>query len=178
MSKDVNNVFKDEFLPLIQKVKEWHAVRETPTANPHSQYVKLMEEQFETYEAYSTSLDERNPEYMDGLGDQIVVVQGLLMIYKYDEEKFWKDVFFTPQEPQEQGYLKSNKNLASSIARGKTDVIYNDLLTFIQVNVKKDIPYMVECLQMVYDIISKRTGKMVDGVWVKSSDLQDVPKGD
>jgi NTP pyrophosphatase (non-canonical NTP hydrolase) len=30
-----------------------------------------------------------------------------------------------------------------------------------------------ECLQAAYDVISKRTGKMIDGSFVKSSDMDD-----
>ena len=35
-----------------------------------------------------------------------------------------------------------------------------------------------ECLQAAYDVISKRTGRMIDGAFVKSSDLPDEDLGE
>lgn len=35
-----------------------------------------------------------------------------------------------------------------------------------------------ECLQVAYDVISKRTGRMIDGAFVKSSDLPDDDLGE
>lgn len=66
--------------------------------------------------------------------------------------------------------------VAASLARkdehGLRDGIGDVVVTLIILAMQNDMD-LYECLNQVYNEIKGRTGKMVDGVFVKSSDLED-----
>lgn len=66
--------------------------------------------------------------------------------------------------------------IASAMARSN-DELFKDsvgdvIVTLIILSMQKGTNIQ-ECLEMAYNEIKGRTGKMVDGVFVKSSDLED-----
>ncbi|HAP8238263.1 TPA: ArpR, partial [Enterococcus faecium] len=66
--------------------------------------------------------------------------------------------------------------IASAMARSN-DELFKDsvgdvIVTLIILSMQKGANIQ-ECLEMAYNEIKGRTGKMVDGVFVKSSDLED-----
>ncbi len=67
--------------------------------------------------------------------------------------------------------------VAASLARkdeyGLRDGIGDVVVTLIILAMQNDMD-LYECLNQAYNEIKGRTGKMVDGVFVKSSDLEDV----
>ncbi|MDQ8319938.1 MazG-like family protein [Enterococcus faecium] len=66
--------------------------------------------------------------------------------------------------------------VAASLARkdehGLRDGIGDVVVTLIILAMQNDMD-LYECLNQAYNEIKRRTGKMVDGVFVKSSDLED-----
>lgn len=64
--------------------------------------------------------------------------------------------------------------VASALARGQhaelKDGIGDVVVTLIILAQQNGLT-IEDCLQTAYDVISKRTGKMIDGVFVKSEDL-------
>ena len=63
--------------------------------------------------------------------------------------------------------------LSDSICKGKDirDDIGDMMVVLINIMARNDFS-MQECLQVAYDDIKDRKGKMIDGVFVKESDLQ------
>ena len=63
--------------------------------------------------------------------------------------------------------------LSDSICKGKDicDDIGDMMVVLINIMARNDLS-MKECLQVAYDDIKDRKGKMIDGVFVKESDLQ------
>ena len=63
--------------------------------------------------------------------------------------------------------------LSDSICKGKDirDYIGDMMVVLINIMARNDLS-MQECLQVAYDDIKDRKGKMIDGVFVKESDLQ------
>ena len=63
--------------------------------------------------------------------------------------------------------------LSDSICKGKDirDDIGDMMVVLINIMSRNDLS-MQECLQVAYDDIKDRKGKMIDGVFVKESDLQ------
>ena len=63
--------------------------------------------------------------------------------------------------------------LSDSICKGKDirDDIGDMMVVLINIMARNDLS-MQECLQVAYDDIKDRKGKMIDGVFVKESDLQ------
>ena len=63
--------------------------------------------------------------------------------------------------------------LSDSICKGKDirDDIGDMMVVLINIMARNNLS-MQECLQVAYDDIKDRKGKMIDGVFVKESDLQ------
>ncbi len=63
--------------------------------------------------------------------------------------------------------------LSDSICKGKDirDDIGDMMVVLINIMARNELS-MDECLQVAYDDIKDRKGKMIDGVFVKESDLQ------
>lgn len=63
--------------------------------------------------------------------------------------------------------------LSDSICKGKDirDDIGDMMVVLINIMARNELS-MHECLQVAYDDIKDRKGKMIDGVFVKESDLQ------
>lgn len=71
--------------------------------------------------------------------------------------------------------IEETGEIASALAKSKPkeelmDALGDTFVTLIILSQQLNLDPK-ECLQMAYDIISKRTGKTVDGVFVKSEDL-------
>ena len=93
-------------------------------------------------------------------------------------EKWAKDKGLNQADPKAQ-FLKVAEEfgeIASAMARSN-DELFKDsvgdvIVTLIILSMQKGANIQ-ECLEMAYNEIKGRTGKMVDGVFVKSSDLED-----
>ena len=93
-------------------------------------------------------------------------------------EQWAKDKGLNQADPKTQ-FLKVAEEfgeIASAMARSN-DELFKDsvgdvIVTLIILSMQKGTNVQ-ECLEMAYNEIKGRTGKMVDGVFVKSSDLED-----
>lgn len=93
-------------------------------------------------------------------------------------EQWTKDKGLNQADPKAQ-FLKVAEEfgkIASAMARSN-DELFKDsvgdvIVTLIILSMQKGTNVQ-ECLEMAYNEIKGRTGKMVDGVFVKSSDLED-----
>lgn len=96
-------------------------------------------------------------------------------------EQWAKDKGLDQADPKAQ-FLKVAEEfgeIASAMARSN-DELFKDsvgdvIVTLIILSMQKGTNVQ-ECLEMAYNEIKGRTGKMVDGVFVKSSDLEDSYK--
>lgn len=65
--------------------------------------------------------------------------------------------------------------VASALARGQHTELKDgigDVVVTLIILAQQNGLTIEDCLQTAYDVISKRTGKMIDGVFVKSEDLE------
>ncbi|MFB8507742.1 MazG-like family protein [Enterococcus durans] len=93
-------------------------------------------------------------------------------------EQWAKDNGLNQADPKAQ-FLKVAEEfgeIASAMARSN-DELFKDsvgdvIITLIILSMQKGTNVQ-ECLEMAYNEIKGRTGKMVDGVFVKSSDLEE-----
>lgn len=75
-------------------------------------------------------------------------------------------------------FLKTSEEfgeIAAAMARGQRDELQDAIgdttVTLIILAQQHGMEFS-ECLETAYNVIAKRTGKMIDGVFVKSEDLQ------
>lgn len=94
----------------------------------------------------------------------------------YLVEEWSKDKGLNNADPTKQ-FLKVSEEfgeIAAAMARGQhdelKDAIGDTIVTLIILSQQHGLT-VEECLTQAYGVISKRTGKMVNGVFVKSEDL-------
>ena len=96
-----------------------------------------------------------------------------------DLVKLWaveRGLHNTPPEKQFLKVAEETAEIAAGMLRGNMeavkDGIGDTIVTLIILSMQKGTNVQ-ECLEMAYNEIKGRTGQMVDGVFVKSSDLED-----
>lgn len=145
---------------LEEKVEKWFIDRNLHEANPVKQFEKLMEETGELFEGIAK---DKPALIKDALGDVQVVLIGLeqqemellLLVSSLGElaQKLHKHIFHSEtQLPLIRPELLSLHSSINAVA------IHN--LTTAD-----------SCLQLAYNEIKNRKGKMIDGVFVKEADL-------
>lgn len=158
---------------LEEKVQQWFVDRNLHEANPVKQFLKLMEESGELFEGIAKDKSEL---IYDALGDIQVVLIGLEQQIKNGAQ-----ISANQQELEFLLMVSSLGNIAqklySHVCHNETQMplIQSDLMfigsviTSVSLFNKTDAD---SCLQIAYDVIKDRKGKMVDGVFVKEEDLQ------
>ena len=156
---------------LIKKVEQWAIERGLNTADPNKQRLKLWEE-FGELNA-SIARDDREGA-IDAIGDMLVV----MIIYK-QQLGYGSNYVFEPKQDNLDfiGRLE-DINLIDYIGHGIYDsgsyieglgmVVENLTVLAYRLNTN-----LKECLAAAYDEIKDRRGKMVNGVFVKESDLNE-----
>ncbi len=93
-------------------------------------------------------------------------------------EQWAKDKGLDRADPKAQ-FLKVSEEvgeIASAMARSNDDLFKDSvgdvIVTLIILSMQKGTSVQ-ECLELAYNEIKGRTGKMIDGVFVKSEDLED-----
>lgn len=154
---------------LIEKVEQWSKDRNLHTADPNKQRFKLWEKFGELNAAIAR--DNRD-DAIKAIGDMLVV----MIIYKQQLGYGSNDVFESKQDNLDflgklenidlidyVGYrIVQTRNYIQSIEQ----VVDN--LTMLAYRLGTNLE---ECLAAAYDVIKDRRGKMVNGVFVKESDL-------
>lgn len=158
---------------LEEKVEQWFVDRNLHEANPVKQFEKLMEEAGELFEGIAKG---RNELIYDALGDIQVVLIGL-----EQQTRNGADIQATPEEMELLLMVTSLGTLANKLhkhifySETKTPLIKPDLI-MLHSNIHSiaihNCTTADTCLQIAYDEIKDRKGKMIDGVFVKEEDLK------
>lgn len=159
---------------LENKVKKWFIDRNLHEANPVKQFLKLMEESGELFEGIAKDKSEL---IYDALGDIQVVLIGL--------EQQIKNGAQISANQQELELLLMVSSLGNIAQKLYAHVCHNETQMPL---IKSDLMFLDSvissvsffngtdadsCLQIAYDAIKGRKGKMVDGVFVKEEDLEE-----
>lgn len=156
---------------LIEKVEAWSTERGLNTADPSKQRLKLWEEFGELNAAIARN---NRDGVIDAIGDMLVV----MIIYKQQLGYSSNELFYPKQYIVDFLSRLDDTSLIDYIGRGVYDsrsyiaslgmVVEN--LTVLAYRLDTNLK---ECLQSAYDEIKDRRGKMINGVFVKESDLND-----
>ena len=154
---------------LIEKVEQWSKDRNLHTADPNKQRLKLWEE-FGELNA-SIARDDREGA-IDAIGDMLVV----MIIYKQQLGYGSNELFHSGKDDIDFLGRLENIDLIDFIGRGIYDSrsyieglgMVVDNLTVLAYRLNTNLE---ECLAAAYDVIKDRKGKMINGVFVKESDL-------
>ena len=161
-------------IQLENKVQQWFADRNLHEANPVKQFLKLMEESGELFEGIAKDKSEL---IYDALGDIQVVLIGLEQQIKNGAQ-----ILANQQELELLLMVSSLGNIAQKLY---AHVCHNDTQMPL---IKSDLMFLDSvissvslfngtdadsCLQIAYDAIKDRKGKMIDGVFVKEEDLEE-----
>lgn len=156
---------------LEEKVEQWFVDRNLHEANPVKQFEKLMEETGELFEGIAKD----KPAFIkDALGDMQVVLIGLEQQIKNGAE-----IEASPQEMELLLLVSSLGKLAQKLHK---HIFHSETqLPFIRpelLSLHSSIHAVAihnltadSCLQLAYDEIKDRKGKIIDGVFVKEADL-------
>nr|DAQ79359.1 MAG TPA: NTP-PPase-like protein [Caudoviricetes sp.] len=157
---------------LEEKVQQWFVDRNLHEANPVKQFLKLMEESGELFEGIAKDKSEL---IYDALGDIQVVLIG------FDQQiKNGAQISANQQEIELLLMVSSLGNIAqklySHVCHNETQMplIKSDLMFLDGVISSVSLFNGTDadsCLQIAYDAIKDRKGKMIDGVFVKEEDL-------
>ena len=157
---------------LEEKVEQWFINRNLHEANPVKQFEKLMEETGELFEGIAKG---KTDLLYDALGDMQVVLIGL--------EQQIKNGAQIEASPQELELLLLAHSLGEIAQKLYNHVFHDETqLPFIRTELfllHGQIHTLAihngtsadDCLQIAYDEIKNRKGKMIDGVFVKDGDL-------
>lgn len=185
-----------EYLELLNKVEQWAKDRGLDTVEARTQYTKLIEEQGELGLAIDINNINGDSGVKDSLGDYQVtliiycLIRGIDLKGKIEKQgDFWavnddleqfeeehdvelfkaKDefIYLTYQSSQMIGKYNRNKGV---IEEHKHAIRIMEHLYQIA---KKYNTTLEETLEMAYNEIKDRKGKMIDGVFVKEADLNE-----
>lgn len=156
---------------LIEKVEQWSKDRNLHTADPNKQRLKLWEE-FGELNA-SIARDDREGA-IDAIGDMLVV----MIIYKQQLGYGSNELFNSRKDDIDFLGRLEDIDLIDFIGRGIYDSrsyieglgMVVDNLTVLAYRLSTNLE---ECLAAAYDVIKDRKGKMINGVFVKESDLNE-----
>lgn len=179
-----------DFNQLIENVKDWSAAKGLDNADPLKQMQKLNEEWGELNEGKAKG---NTAQITDSIGDVLVVLTILAQQMKF--EKIERLV-----NPNINGFAHYEKNEVSTdvvllygtqeigfIAHRMIDLIHNPGIINSRAQIQFHIRNLTgvllkvainegttidECLETAWNEIKDRTGKTVDGVFVKSEDIK------
>lgn len=158
---------------LEEKVQQWFVDRNLHEANPVKQFLKLMEESGELFEGI---VKDKTELIYDALGDIQVVLIGL--------EQQIKNGARISANQQELELLLMVSSLGNIAQKLYAHVCHNETQMPL---IKSDLMFLDSvissvslfngtdadsCLQIAYDAIKDRKGKMIDGVFVKKEDME------
>ena len=166
----------EELIPLVVEWGRDKGILEK--SNPLKQLTKTIEEATELMIA---DLNDDREEMVDAVGDVLVTLilycemKGI-DILKLEDSGFddsynysvinSSGAFFCPLNASRLGALEKGYEFPTIGRDGIIVYTLSLLETYCEV---KGLPTLPECLQSAYNVIAKRTGKMVDGVFVKDN---------
>lgn len=175
LTKTERNKMKN-ITTLANQVIDWAEQRDLLTKNSDPQFLKILEEFGEWAKATLKNWDD---EIKDGLGDTLVTV----IIYCAQNGKI--DTLLDSLSNSKFNEIDNSKEF--DIYKNACSVIYNlssifhsqgtpqpflfNLLSSLNVIANVQGFTLYECLQAAYDEIKHRTGRTVNGTFIKSADL-------
>ena len=184
------------FNELIENVKGWSTAKELDKASPLAQMLKLNEE---WGELNSATVRKEKKKIADSIGDMIVVLTILSQQMEFPKihlalnpnENAQHTYCYIDEWSVEVLYLHIAKEIgliANSLIAISTNLSRINSRTQIQLSSRNIAIYLMfvaqkfdltltECLEIAWNEIKNRQGKMVDGVFVKDSDLEEVQDG-
>ncbi|OTF89899.1 hypothetical protein A8C38_06105 [Ligilactobacillus salivarius] len=173
------------YLELLDKVEQWAKDRGLDTVEARTQYTKLIEEQGEL----GLAMLEDN--INDDSGVTLIIyclIRGIDFKKQVEEEgNFWTEYDDLAQKHKEEGNFDVNKvfnYLVFSSSRIISAYNRNRPIEFEHLSVERTMECLhdiakeynttlEETLEMAYNEIKNRKGKMIDGVFVKEEDLHE-----
>ena len=149
------------------EIIKWAEERSLDTANPVKQLYKLVEELGETAEGITKG---RPEDVKDGIGDMYVVLTILEQQLKNNS-----NMYRTPLDCQFLQLVGSMGDMARYILLNNKTKALNEVKEskglLNNVAIYQDLS-LTDCVKQAYNEIKDRKGKMIDGVFVKESDLE------
>lgn len=165
----------------VNKIWWWSKARNLHTASPDAQTLKLFEELGEIAKGFNKNNKDM---VIDGIGDSMVVMLILLQQLGNTDDLKLDDV----QERVKEAFTEPHMDIhmvmtqvaecygmmSRAIIQYKSSgyLEYAHVLIYILVRIAHGMGTTIqECLDIAYDEIKDRKGKLVNGVFVKESDL-------
>lgn len=164
---------------LIKQVEQWSIDRDIHKSNPIKQYDKLIEEHGELVNGLNKG---DKLLIKDSIGDMFVVMIIMMQQIKGDMELAVKLSKFGGDKANTINYVKSLGILGEILKSFISDKTNGDLFSQVQAMIS-NIIYLLKqtasehnldlftCIEAAYDEIKDRKGKMIDGKFVKETDL-------
>lgn len=181
------------FNELIENVKGWSTAKELDKASPLAQMLKLNEE---WGELNGVTVRKDKEKVADSIGDMMVVLTILAQQMGFSkiplnlnpDENIQHSYYYVDEWSVEVLYLHIAKEvglIADSLIELSEQLSHINSRTQIQTSSRNIAIYLMfvankfdltltECLEMAWNEIKDRQGKMVDGVFVKAADLEEV----
>ena len=146
-------------------IEQWSIERNLHTANPKAQFLKVVEEAGEIYEAIEK---DSVTDLMDAVGDTYVTM--VILAQQLGVELKLVEVNIVHQYDNE--LIIQLSKIASGLSKNKDTTENVNKAFSIVVNLAADCNCdFLECVSFAYNEIKDRKGKMVGGTFVKEEDL-------
>lgn len=163
---------KQKFELLEEKVRQWFVDKGLVDIDPKKQWLKLQSEFGELCDAI---LKNDKDEFIDAVGDMMVVLTGLTMQTGSDYRlASICDGHLSRQTDDVYSYAYKLNAHQRYIMWGLMDnesILIHDSLDFTMLNLRKLAECkgisVLDCYETAYNVISKRKGKTVNGVFIK-----------
>lgn len=157
---------------LTQKIEQWAFDRNLQTADPIKQFDKLVEE----YGELVQGLNKDDSDLIkDSIGDMYVVL--VVMFTQLNRELPPENQSVIPTDTVD--YMVILTEIGKALTDGNTllvRVAVANLLQMLELTcINKKIDFE-ECVELAYEEIKDRKGRMIDGKFVKESDLKETPE--
>ena len=161
----------EKFNELISKVQKWFYDRNLQTQDPNKQFLKLYEEIGEL----SRGLAENDEAVIkDSIGDIAVVLIGLTLQLGIKTADIFPEnatfVLLNAAKKEDYFVLVMDQSLVAYFNRQDYQ-LKNVVYELMRVAYLLDYNF-TDCLEIAYEEIKDRKGKLVDGVWIKEERLK------
>ena len=155
---------------LIKKTQKWFYDRNLQTQNPDKQFLKLFEEIGELASGLAKKQDDV---VRDSIGDIAVVLIGLTLQLGIDTKEVFPHIESVPStnsnKEEDHFILLLDQSVAAYLNRQNYQ-LKNVVFELVRITKFLNLDF-AECLEIAYEQIKNRTGKLIDGIWVKEEDL-------
>lgn len=171
---------ENTLLELTNKIEKWSTDRNLSTADPIKQFDKLIEEHGELVKGINKQ-DEQV--IKDSIGDMFVVITIIMQqIHGYMDVAL-RTYKFGEYQSSTVGYIKElndvgqklhkfiNEDSKNSQLFAEVQTHLSNVIGLLDLTSKEYETDLITCVQLAYDEIKDRKGKMINGKFVKEADL-------